>query len=444
MLFRDLTDTQKTELWACLALLHIPRIGSVRRKKLIERFGSAYAALQASSHWNEAAIGLQREQSDFATRGLWRAEAWKIWQNLRQLDASLLLWTDSNYPDALKLLPDAPILLFCRGDLSLLNNPALGVVGARKCTQEGITVTANIVRRLSRAGMTTVSGLARGIDRVAHLAALDGVGSTIAVLGCGIDVCYPHENEELFHLLARKGLILTEFMPGVHPLPHHFPVRNRIISGLSQGVLVVEAAMKSGSLVTAQHALEQNRTVFAVPGGTLAETSEGCRYLIRHGVKPVFSGEDILLELAPSLGAALEKMAHQQHQDASSDLLPAQLPWEAGGTQRAATVDNTSAPANDNSTQTGLTNNAAGNKKNPSAPAGYGKQTDHVRNTLSTLSEPLKTVFHTLVERGEPTHVDDLCRASAVPIAALHGALIMLEVKGLVTRMPGMFYTVTP
>ncbi|WP_231039187.1 DNA-processing protein DprA, partial [Nitratidesulfovibrio oxamicus] len=204
---------------------------------------------------------------------------------------------------------DAPAVLYCRGDASLLANHAVAVVGSRLSSRAGRGVAADIAYSLSAAGVTVVSGLARGIDREAHVAALEEVGSTIGVLGTGIDVVYPPEHAELFERMEATGLLVSEYAPGTLPLPAHFPVRNRIISGFSVGVLVVEAAARSGSLITARLALEQGREVYAVPGPATAQYTCGCRGLIEQGARPVATAEDMLADLAPVLGMELAALA---------------------------------------------------------------------------------------------------------------------------------------
>ncbi|NHZ45802.1 DNA-processing protein DprA, partial [Nitratidesulfovibrio liaohensis] len=242
-------------------------------------------------------------------RGAWRDTARQEWDAVRACRCSILLWTDPRYPARLREVSDAPAVLYCRGDASLLANHAVAVVGSRLSSRAGRRVAADIAYSLSAAGVTVVSGLARGIDREAHVAALEEVGSTIGVLGTGIDVVYPPEHAELFARMEATGLLVSEYAPGTLPLPGHFPVRNRIISGFSVGVLVVEAAARSGSLITARLALEQGREVYAVPGPATAQYTCGCRGLIEQGARPVTTAEDMLADLAPVLGMELAALA---------------------------------------------------------------------------------------------------------------------------------------
>lgn len=203
----------------------------------------------------------------------------------------------SRYPALLAEIHNPPHLLWVRGDLSICEKTVVAIVGARKASREGVAAAEAIAGDLARAGVVIVSGLARGIDAAAHTGALDAGGTTIAVLGTGIDYVYPPENEALFERIARSGLLMTEFPPGVLPFPGNFPKRNRIISGLSRAVLVVEAAEKSGSLITARMAADQGRDVMAVPGLTAGGRNRGAHALLKDGAKLVESAVDILQEL---------------------------------------------------------------------------------------------------------------------------------------------------
>lgn len=207
--------------------------------------------------------------------------------------------SDPRYPERLRHIPDPPRQLYCRGNLALLSSECIAIVGTRKLTPYGKEACQHITGELARAGLTIVSGLAFGIDTIAHRTALEHRGKTIAVLGTGIDddTIYPVANQKLAHtILVEDGLIISEYPPGTPGLKHQFPERNRIISGLSLGVLVVEADIDSGSLITAKHAIEQNRDVFAIPGGIFSLRSAGSNALIRQGAKLVTSARDILEE----------------------------------------------------------------------------------------------------------------------------------------------------
>jgi DNA processing protein len=204
---------------------------------------------------------------------------------------------DDNYPLALKQIYDPPPLLFARGKLPAPDDVAVAIVGSRSCTRYGLQVAEKIADDLAAAGLIVVSGLARGIDSAAHRGALRAAGRTIGVLGCGLDVVYPPENGGLYEKVAGSGALITEFLFGAKPDKHNFPSRNRIISGLCQGVLLVEAGRSSGALLTAKHALDQNRDVLAVPGNINSAPSYGTNELIKQGAIPVTSTADVLLAL---------------------------------------------------------------------------------------------------------------------------------------------------
>ncbi|MER0122936.1 DNA-processing protein DprA [Streptococcus sp. ZJ93] len=202
---------------------------------------------------------------------------------------------DEAYPDALKHIYNPPVLLFYQGDIALLDKPKLAIVGARAASQTGTSSVQKIIKELGNR-FVIVSGLARGIDTAAHIAALKNGGKTIAVIGSGLGVYYPKENKELQDYIARHHLLLSEYEPNAQPLKYHFPERNRIIAGLSQGIVVAEAKKRSGSLITCERALEEGRDVFAIPGSILDGKSDGCHYLIQEGAKCITSGLDVLSE----------------------------------------------------------------------------------------------------------------------------------------------------
>lgn len=205
---------------------------------------------------------------------------------------------DKEYPESLKRIYDPPIVLYANGNLNLLNNKSIAIVGCRLCSVYGKIITKKLAYNLSEKNITIISGMARGIDSYAHIGALEAKGSTIAVLGSGIDVIYPKENERLYYEIIRNnGLILSEYIVGTKPIPINFPRRNRIISALSNGVLVTEAKIRSGSFITVDFALEQGKEIFSVPGNINSANSEGTNSLIKQGAKLVTCVEDILDEL---------------------------------------------------------------------------------------------------------------------------------------------------
>jgi DNA processing protein len=249
-------------------------------------------------------LGLSTAAADwFAAPDLARIEA-----DLRWLDASgatLLAVTDEAYPELLRQSPDAPPLLFVLGDLGALGEPQIAMVGSRNPTAGGVATARDFASKFARAGITVTSGLALGIDAACHEGALAGGGLTIAVLGCGLDQIYPAKHEALAERIAASGAVVSEFPPGTAPLPGHFPQRNRIIAGLSAGTVVVEAATRSGSLITARLAGTAGREVFALPGSIHNERARGCHELIRQGAKLVECVEDVLCDLKISFESQL-------------------------------------------------------------------------------------------------------------------------------------------
>ncbi|MFC1480752.1 DNA-processing protein DprA [Candidatus Neomarinimicrobiota bacterium] len=226
----------------------------------------------------------------------------RILDRAHAVGASFVHYWSTDYPEQLKVLYDAPVALYVRG-AGKIEEFYLGVVGTRKPTEYGRASTRLLAQELIAAGLGIVSGFARGIDTLAHRTALEVGGATIAVMGCGVDVVYPPENRKIFQSLLESGLVISEYPPGTQPDGHHFPQRNRIISGLSLGTLVVEAGQNSGALITAFHSLDIGREVFAVPGPIDSPKSAGCNQLINRGAKLVMRIEDILAELSPPFAA---------------------------------------------------------------------------------------------------------------------------------------------
>ncbi len=229
-------------------------------------------------------------------------DPWREW--LAGANRALVTFGSAAYPRRLAEIPDAPLALWVEGtDLELLAAPQLAIVGSRSPTTSGRDTAEQFARYLSERGLTVTSGLATGIDGASHRGALPALGSTVAVLGCGIDVVFPRVHAQLARDIAARGLLVAEYAPGVQPQKYFFPQRNRIIAGLSIGTLVVEATRRSGSLITAEHAMDFGREVFAIPGSIHNPLARGCHYLIRQGAKLVEEAGDILVELAPQLRA---------------------------------------------------------------------------------------------------------------------------------------------
>jgi len=279
--------------WAALQL--VPGLGNARLKNLVALFGSAQQVWQA--HRRDLFLC---ECLDLTTCNNLLAHREKIvidriaddWEK-RGIRVSCL--TDADYPPLLAKTFNPPVVLYYRGRLPSIQ-PLIAVVGARRASAYGRNAATMLASQLADAGLGVVSGAARGIDTAAHQGALQRNGYTLAVLGCGVDIAYPPENAKLLATIAEHGAIVSEYAPGTAPMAKFFPIRNRIISGLSQGVVVVEAAEKSGSLITADFALEEGRDVFAVPGSIFSAASRGTHGLIKQGAKPVATAVDILEE----------------------------------------------------------------------------------------------------------------------------------------------------
>ncbi|HSU15085.1 DNA-processing protein DprA [Longimicrobium sp.] len=283
-----------------LRLAIVDGIGPARLSALLARFGSAERVLAAREDELAAVPGFGREfvkrlRAAATDDGLRRTH--EAMRTLREAGAVAITPDDAAYPDAFRNLPDRPYLLFAIGDLALLAAPGIGVVGTRSPTDYGRRTAISLSGELARAGLSIVSGMARGIDSAAHAAALDAGGTTVGVLGHGIDRVYPPENEKLFARVRERGLLLTELAPGEEPNAGNFPRRNRLIAALSLGVLVVEMGEKSGAQHTVSYALEQGKEVFAVPGPIGSPQSAGTNQLLKEGASLVTTAADILEEL---------------------------------------------------------------------------------------------------------------------------------------------------
>jgi len=279
-----------------LALRMSAGVGTRKAGRLVEIFRTPQAIFRASRSELEAA-GLSAGVAQSISSGCAFEEAAEQHEKVTKLGVELIPITDPRYPPRLRDIFDPPPLLYARGRVELLANLMLGVVGTRRPTPYGVQVATRLSKDLSEAGLTIASGMARGIDTAAHRAVLDVEGDTIAVFGCGVDEVYPAENRKLAENLAEKGLIISEFPMGAPPFPQNFPVRNRIISGMSAGILVVEGGEYSGSTITAKLASEQNREMFAVPGNVTSKMSWGPNLLIKQGAKLVQEWNDVVTEL---------------------------------------------------------------------------------------------------------------------------------------------------
>ncbi len=344
----------------------IPGIGRVRLSQLESYFASLEHA------WEATPAELKRSGLDngsIRSVTLWRP---KIsleaeMEKLARYRVQILTYHDTAYPARLKEIYDYPPLIYIRGSLLPEDEWCLAVVGTRRATVYGRQVTEEIVTDLARSKITIVSGLAKGIDSVAHRSALEAGGRTIAIFACGLDTVYPAENAELARRIMQQGALISDYPLGTRPKADNFPRRNRIMSGLSLGVLVIEADETSGAMITARLALEQNREVFAIPGSILSPASRGTNHLIQEGAKLVRDYTDVLEELN------LTTVAHQIEM---KEIIP------------------------------------------PS-------------ETESRLLKQLS---------AEPTHIDEVCRSSGLPIATVSSTLAMMELKGLVKQVGAMNY----
>ncbi len=290
----------RDELAAWLRLLETPKVGRDSARKLLAAFGSPQAVFDASSSARREVAGatpaaaLVLEHEGLAALVTLTLD----WLNAESQERrALVTLGDPLYPPALLETADPPLLLYAQGRIELLQTAAIAVVGSRNPTPQGADNARAFATHLSHAGLTVISGLALGIDAAAHEGGLAGAGSTVAVVGTGLDRVYPRRNLRLAHRIAEHGLMLSEYALGTPPLPPNFPIRNRIIAGLSRGTLVVEAALQSGSLITARMANEAGRDVFAIPGSIHSPQSKGCHALIKQGAKLVDSAQDILEDL---------------------------------------------------------------------------------------------------------------------------------------------------
>jgi DNA processing protein len=356
------------EKLAWLRLIRTDNIGPITFYRLLERFGSAEASLKALPDLAKRGgkmEGLKIFSADLAEKELAQIE---------KFGAKLIARGEPDYPELLAQIEDAPPLITVLGHAALLSKPSLGVVGARNASLAGRKIAEDFSRKTAAAGYVIVSGLARGIDTSAHMASIET--GTVAVIAGGIDVIYPRENEKLYQQVAERGAIVAESPFGTEPLAKHFPRRNRLISGLSLGTLVVEAALKSGSLITARMTLEQNRELFAVPGSPLDPRAEGTNKLIQDGAHMALTADDIIREL--------KSLRLREVND------PGDSPW------KGETGSDLSAEVN---------------------------ETLHVQ-LLEILSPT-------------PVQIDEVIRASGAPASEVLATILELELAGRIERQPG-------
>ncbi len=322
---------EREELRTWLRLVLTPRVGPGSARKLLAALGSPQAVFAADeaalaalvSKRERTALGKEPEGLDEQVDATlaWLAQSPQLASG--RMARRLLSLADPAYPPMLLQAADPPLLLFAQGRLELLTRPAVAVVGSRHPSPQGRDNAYAFAKAMSQAGVTVVSGLALGVDGAAHTGALDGgLGSTIAVVGTGLDLVYPKAHQALAHRLGEQGLMLSEFALGTPPLTTNFPKRNRIVAALSRGTLVVEAAVQSGSLITARLAAEMGREVLAIPGSIHSPHARGCHALIKQGAKLVETAQDVLEELrleGVPLGTPLPAGADERHADAGAD-----------------------------------------------------------------------------------------------------------------------------
>jgi DNA processing protein len=364
-----------------IALNMTPGVGPRVAARLLERFGSAegvFAALRSELE----RLRLKPETVESLVLKDRHAEATREVERLREIEgADVLVLDDGTYPALLRETPDPPVTLYVRGQWAeCLEAPCVAVVGSRRCSSYGQNVALMLGRELASRGVTIISGLARGIDAAAHRGALEAGGRTVGVLGTGIDEVYPRDHRKLAdEILARGGALVTQFPLGTPPAPENFPYRNRIISGLSLGVVVVEASELSGSLITARLALEQGREVFAVPGNVTSRNSFGTNYLIKSaGAKLVQQWQDVATELPADVAARL--LPPEPKKKGASAAAPGLLPADLSDAER---------------------------------------------------------VVCQLINADDPVHIDALAETSRLSISELTAALLALEMRELVRQLPG-------
>lgn len=359
-----------------IALSFVTGVGSRTAAILIDKFTSPASVFEASAHALESA-GLKRETVDSIKSGETREKAAREVEELARLGGEALSLNDERYPKLLRETYDPPIVIYCLGNLvSAFSQPAIAIVGSRRCSTYGRNVAEKLSRELAERGVTIVSGLARGIDSAAHRGALAGQGLTVAVMGTGLDGVYPKENRKLAERMIEKGALVTEFPLATPPVSQNFPFRNRVISGLSLGVMVVEGAERSGSLITARLAYEQGRDVFGVPGNITSAKSFGPNYLIKDGAKLVQTWRDVVEEFPAEVKAVI-------------------LSSERGETRlQQAVIDEVA------------------------------------------LSESERKVFK-MLNSDEPVHIDHLISKSGLSLGELMAALLQLEMTDRIRQLPG-------
>jgi DNA processing protein len=406
-----------------LALRRVHGAGPRTCRLLLERFGSAEQIFKATED-EIAAAGVGRKVAGSIAGFNDFAPLEKELCELPRLGARLVRWTDDEYPANLKQIADPPPYLVARGLLEPRATACVAVVGARAASEAGLRMAQRLGFELAAHGFVVVSGLARGIDGAAHRGALEAGGRTIAVLGCGIDVAYPPEHRGLADwIVERRGAVLSELPLGSAPLPENFPSRNRILSGLSLGVVIVEAAEKSGSLITARMALEQDRQVFAVPGSPLNGKTRGSNRLLREGAVLVECVEDVIEDLAPQM--APKASAEAERAAAASQ--PANV--ETEGPMLQPPVSRVTADASRRELgKSSAVSIVSSGRANPS------------EGLVEDKTKEIQSVLNCLID-AQRLHVDAVIESCQLPPQTVLNLLLELELRGLVVQHPGKLFT---
>ncbi len=392
-----------------------------KAEALVRKFGTAENVYKASyNDYKETGLFDGQELKALADKRMNRvAEAV---EKMRLLGGNIITYQSSSYPPLLKCISDPPLVLYTRGTIPKWNElAAIGVVGTRNYSDYGVKATRHICTGLARAGITIVSGMARGIDSVAAKSALDMGMKTIAVLGCGVDVVYPPENERLMMEIINNGLVISEYPPGTQPIGKHFPVRNRIISGLSQGVLICEAPEKSGALITAGLAADNNRDVFAIPGDISKYNYRGCNKLIQMGAKLVTEAEDILEEYA-----AETRVLKLINKSRAKKVYAPSIKIDEDSVNRFSVDMEISS----------LERDAKASEDKPAkgeVPAERRKGAEELTDDVN------EREIIRILENGMCS-VDDIAEKTDIDIAVINSCLVVMEMNGITERMPGNLY----
>jgi len=385
-------------------------------------------------------------------------EGARDWEALQKLGGTIITIQDAAYPPLLRQIYDPPILLYVQGQLLEEDRQALAIVGSRRCSPYGRLVAHSLARELAARGLTIVSGLAMGIDGAAHMGALEAGGRTIGVMACGLDITYPAEHTELKEKMAQHGAVISEVPLGTHPMPARFPTRNRIISGLSLGVVVVEAPEKSGALITAHQAADQGREVFAIPGSVNSFHSRGCHQLIREGAKLAENIEDILEELnlqtKPISPQSRPSTSLRAGKEAKKNELAGagvnSRPTDRKKPMPAAAHPQPSAPS-EPSTEPSSSSSLSGKPSAPQPgfkfPLATSQENAEVVGQEFTPATHLKLPGLTSEENTllsclslQQKYVDEIIHETQLPSSQVSAGLMILELRGLVRRLPGNLF----